>query len=261
MESNERVRDHDVIAMRLTSHMAAVADPFVRWLADQLDLDWVDGSWPERLSMMSSGDVEVGWVCGLLHVCRRASGDWPFVAIAAPVMASRRYGDRPDYFGDVIVNNRSEARSLEDLTGAVFAYNETSSLSGYRMLLDRLGSLDQFERTLESGSHAHSIAMVRAGEADVAVIDSTVMDMMRAAGSGDLGACQTIESLGPYPMPPIVASRVVEPGRLDEIRDRLVTLHLNVSSRTALDAWGIARFEMVTDDAYLGLTSGCEQVL
>lgn len=261
MESDETVRDHDVTTIRVTSHMAAVADPFIRWLAEELSLDWVEGPWPDRLSKMSSGEVEFGWVCGLLHACRLASVDWPFAAVAAPVMTSDRHGGKPQYFGDVVVSERSEARSLQDLEGTVFAYNEPTSLSGYGMLLDRLGSVDQFERTVESGSHAESIALVRSGAADVAVVDSTVMDMMEVRGSDGVDAIRIIESLGPYPMPPIVASRSVNPGMLAEIREHLLTLHLDESGRAALGKWGVARFEGAADGAYRGLASACEQVL
>lgn len=247
-------------SIRLTSHMAAVADPFMRWLADELEVAWVDGSWTERLSSMSTGDVEFGWVCGLLHACHMKRSDWPFTALAAPVMISERHGDKPQYFGDVIVSHRSHARSLEDLTGAVFAYNETTSLSGYRMLLNRLGSFGQFERTVASGSHVESLSMVMSGAVDVAVIDSTVMDMMRVARLVRIDEVHAIESLGPYPMPPIVASRNVAPRRLAEIRGRFESLHLDESTRATLAAWGVARFETVSDDAYRELASGCEPV-
>ncbi|NNF64835.1 MAG: PhnD/SsuA/transferrin family substrate-binding protein [Acidimicrobiia bacterium] len=242
--------------IRLTSHMAAAADPLMHWLVEELDLTWVDGEWPDRLLSMSTGEVEVGWVCGLLHASRLARSDWPFAAIAAPVMISERHGDRPQYFGDVVVSNGSEAQALEDLAGTVFAYNETTSLSGYHMLLNRLGSLDQFERAVESGSHADSLTMVRSGLADVAVIDSTVMDMTVRCGSTDVGGIRTIESLGPYPMPPIVGSTTTDPRQLAEIHDRLVTLHTNEQSRRAMASWGVARFEAVTDEVYLTLASG-----
>ena len=248
-------------AIRMTSHMAAVADPFMRWLADELEVAWVDGSWTERLSSMSTGDVELGWVCGLLHACRMTRSDWPFTALAAPVMISERHGHKAQYFGDVIVSDRSHARSLEDLTGAVFAYNETTSLSGYRMLLNRLGSLRQFERAVASGSHAESLSMVMSGAADVAVIDSTVMDMMRIAGFGPVDEVHAIEKLGPYPMPPVVASRNVAPLLLAEMRERFESLHLDDTARTTLAAWGVSRFEPVSDDAYRKLASDCEAVL
>src|SRR5690348_1488362 len=60
-------------------------------------------------------------------------------AVAAPVLADPRFGGRPLYSSDVVVGADSAYRSLDDLRGARWAYNEPSSWSGYWVTLARVG--------------------------------------------------------------------------------------------------------------------------
>lgn len=75
----------------------------------------------------------------------------------------------------VIVRAGAAAMSLAELRGAVAAINDRSSNSGMNLLRHAVAphAVDGrfFARVSESGSHRASIAMVAAGEADVAAID------------------------------------------------------------------------------------------
>ena len=62
--------------------------------------------------------------------------------LAVPVPAGSRYCGQPVYFSDVIVRERVPFEVLTELRGAVWAYNEPRSHSGYnvvRAYLSRLG--------------------------------------------------------------------------------------------------------------------------
>ncbi len=73
-------------------------------------------------------------------------------ALAAPVPAGERYGGRAVYFSDVIVREDDSARSLGDLRGRRFAFNEERSHSGYNAVTAEMDFAD-FGSTLEVGSH------------------------------------------------------------------------------------------------------------
>lgn len=189
----------------LTSLQSPASDHRVEPLAGLLgdDWTWLGGAWDGRLAAMHDTGVAAGWVCGLLHVSLAATGGWPFQAVAAPAGAD----GAPVYFGSVVVADRSDLCTFDDLRGATFAFNEESSLSGFRMMVDRLGAdgldLEFFGATVRSGSHRASIDMVVDGRADVAVIDSLVMEDLHPDG------VRVIESIGPYPAPPLVARATV----------------------------------------------------
>lgn len=189
----------------LTSLLSSVADPLARSVADHAsgeNLVWIDGDWQERDAALTDGRAGAGWLCGLLHVIRHATGSWPFEVVAAPVCPRPQWEGAPVYFGDVVVRADSEVTDLAGLAGRRFAYNEEVSLSGHHMMRARLSSLGRdfgyFGSLVRTGSHLASLQAVLAGEADCAVVDSMVTDVVADS------RIRTVESLGPYPSPPIV---------------------------------------------------------
>ena len=81
----------------------------------------------------------------------------------------------PFYSSAVVVRADDQAQTLEDLRGRRAAYNSTDSQSGYNVLRALVAPLADgrsfFNSTLESGSHAGSLAAVAEDRADVAAID------------------------------------------------------------------------------------------
>jgi ABC-type phosphate/phosphonate transport system substrate-binding protein len=196
------------MSLGLTSLLSPVSDHRLHALIEsfresRLEVRFVDGTWAERRQALDDGDAEIGWLCGLLHADLQAGQRWPLHAVAAPRSSRDAARGQPVYFGDVVVAEKSPRRNMADLEGAVFAYNEEASLSGYRMMLDALGAagkdLAHFGRSIQSGSHMASMDLVRTGDADCAIIDSTLIDDLEPAG------LVVIESIGPYPAPPLVA--------------------------------------------------------
>jgi phosphonate transport system substrate-binding protein len=168
-----------------------------------LDFEAISGPWEDRLESLRNGNAGAGWLCGFLHMNLAETENWPFRAVAAARSNRPGFEGQPVYFGDVIVRSDSRHQSFEDLAGTIFAYNETSSLSGFHMMLDHLRAdgkdLSFFSSTIASGSHLASIDTVADGSADCAIIDSTILD------SAMPDTVRTILSVGPYPAPPIVS--------------------------------------------------------
>lgn len=195
------------MSLGITSLLSASSDHRVRALiAQTAGFSFVDGPWDERHAAMREGAAIGGWLCGLLHVDLGRSGQWPFVAVAAPPSTRPDHLGRPVYFGDVVVSADRDVAEFGELRGRTFAFNEESSLSGHKMMLDLLAAegadLSFFGRTVRSGSHLTSIQMVIDGAADCAIIDSTLIDD-RVDGVDQL---RIVTSVGPYPAPPLVAA-------------------------------------------------------
>ncbi len=113
----------------------------------------------------------------------------------------------PRYSSMVVVRADSAARDLADLKGARCALSSAASWSGHhalRVLAAPLCSGNPlFGGAVASGGHAASIAMVAAGDADVAAIDCVTFALMTAhmpeSVAGIRVLCQTPSAPGlPY---------------------------------------------------------------
>lgn len=154
------------------------------------------------------GDADLGWVCAPPMLWLHEHGSVELVP-ASMVLDDPRSQGRPEYWCEVVVRAEQGATRVEDLRGTVAAFNDRASLSGFGSLLGRvqtLGGQGFFRAWTPTGSHARSVAAVRAGHADVAVVDANVWRMMDRRG------LRVLESLGPFPIQPMVVRRgVVDP--------------------------------------------------
>lgn len=177
---------------------------------------WCDAPWEECERRLLAGRVELGFLCGLGYVHQSSWPEPPLELLGAPVFAAPRYGGRPIYFSEVVVRSDSPWRDLEQLRGARWAYNEPNSQSGYHVLRCRVGPEPFFSQTLQSGSHAASLEMLQRGEADVACIDTTVLEEIRPPG------LRCLEVLGPSPIQPLLVARRLPAEVRRHLRQRLL---------------------------------------
>lgn len=189
--------------------------------------------WWERQRGLLSGDFQLGFLCGLPYVEESRQLD----LLGAPVMRGARYQGRPIYFSDVVVRADSPYQSFSDLRGARWCYNEPGSHSGYnvvRAYLGRNGWDRFFASAEESGSHLASLDWIRQGRADASAIDTTVPE--------SLEGLRVIQTLGPSPIQPAVASLGLAP----EVRQALRTALLRVRLHDQV----MTHFAPVTDADY-----------
>jgi phosphonate transport system substrate-binding protein len=165
---------------------------------------------PLEDTVLLGGKWDVALICGLPLVQLHRIKPEQFQPIAAPVMAAERYRYRPIYFADLIVRNQSSLNSFNALEGKVFCFNDSGSNSGYHLIHQHLLRNQKpnpfFRQMLQSGSHQTSIRWVAEGLADCAAIDSTVLEQEFRGYPELKSQVRMIESIGPSPMPPIVAA-------------------------------------------------------
>jgi phosphonate transport system substrate-binding protein len=211
--------------------------------------------WQEREQMLYRGEAHLGAMCGLQYVYASARGESPGVELlVAPVMQAPRYAGRPMYFSDVVVRQESPARSLADLRGARWAYNEPTSQSGYNITRYTLAVRGEtsgfFGRVVASGAHQQSLQLVLAGLVDASAIDSTVLEQELRVRPELRRRLRVIETLGPSPIPPLVVSRTVPTALRTAIRTTLLELHGEPLGGAVLGTGAIARFVPVADADY-----------
>jgi phosphonate transport system substrate-binding protein len=247
--------------LRFTSIQAPNADPFCRALcaylgsALSIPTQFVNHlPWQEREAGLDSGNIQVGWICGLPYTWK-ADRHPPVVdLLAAPVMSGSRYLGKPVYFSDVVVRRESPYLSFPELRGKTWAYNEPHSHSGFNITRYQLASIGEhrsfFGRVVAAGSHQHALEYILSGEVDASAIDSTVLETELAQDPDLRDRIRIIDSFGPSPIPPWV----VTPGLPEELRLRiqqaLLEMHLTPRGRQILASGRTERFVAVSDQDY-----------
>lgn len=203
----------------------------------------------------SAEETDVGFMCAPPYIWLRDREDPPVELLGvAPVFEDRRAAGEPVYFSDVIVRRESPFLTFEDLRGGVLAYNDACSLSGYYCLLQ------EFERTdphrtepttlLRSGSHLRSMDLVTEGRADAAAIDSNVLALRLAAEPTLRVRLRVVDSLGPYPIQPVVVRSDLEDWLKIALRDCILSWPDTARGREELSALGLRRFAPVDEAHY-----------
>ncbi|MFN2199107.1 MAG: phosphate/phosphite/phosphonate ABC transporter substrate-binding protein [Anaerolineales bacterium] len=247
--------------LTLTSIQAPNQDDFIQDLAEFLaarlarPVRFVRAlPWQVRAARLDRGEIDLGWICGLPYVRKADLPQPPVTLLAAPVPAGARYGDQPVYFSDVIVRAGSPYQSFPDLRGASWAYNEPNSQSGYnitRYTLAKMGAYENFfGQVVAAGSHQAAIEFVLRGEVAASAIDSTVLEIeLRQRPQLD-EALRVIAVLGPSPIPPLVARRLLPAAEQEAVRQALLSMHTESAGRAVLARHFLRRFAAVTDTDY-----------
>ncbi len=202
----------------------------------------------------SAGQVDVGFICGLMYVCMADWFDCCVELLAAPVLCGERYQKKPIYFSDVIVHRDSPYTSFDDLKGCVWAYNEFVSHSGYNLvyysLLERGEKLPFFGKMIKSGSHLNSLRMVIDEQADAAAIDSHVLDVLLQRDPRLAAQIRVIDVLGPSTIPPVVVAKKVDAKLKRQLQEALITMHYDDYALSQLHKGSIERFVPMASEHY-----------
>lgn len=256
--------------LKLTSCLAANTDPACAAAADYIGkrlgilAEFVgDISWQERERLLDSGEIHIGWICGLLYTWMVSQPQCPLKLLAAPLVSGDRYLGKPVYYSDVIVHRRSRVRTFGQLRGASLAFNESKSYSGFHVLrwhLSTLGESDgYFGSLVESGAHNTSIELVRSRQVGASAIDSTLLDWEMQRDPSLEGDIRVVETLGPSPVPPWVVSRELPSDLRGELNRLLLQMHEDPAGRQSLALGHLSGFADVEDRDYDPIRDRVEQ--
>jgi phosphonate transport system substrate-binding protein len=213
-----------------------------------------ESSWESREAALDSGEIQLGWICGLPYVWKADIPNPGLELLAAPVMASDRYEDRPIYFSDVVVRTNSPYLQFEDLRRATWAYNEPRSHSGYNITRFHLAQLGEkrgyFSKIVEAGSHERALSLILKGKVDASALDSTVLETEIRKRPELSRLIRVIDILGPSPIPPLVVHKNVPYESRAALRKGLINLHKTDSGRKALAKGAYDRFVAVQNSDY-----------
>ncbi len=246
--------------MRITTCQAPNCDHILlnisKYLANALGEPFIfvhDVPWEERSRMIHNGEIEIGWICSLPYTRETDSGTAPFELLAAPIRSGKRYEGKPICFSEIIIRSESKAKSMIDLRGMILAYNEPHSFSGYTAIRSRAASMREFNlfsKAIEAGSHEKALLMVRTGDADVAAIDSTMLEMELKYNPEIMNELRILDSIGPYPGAPLVIRKSLSPRIKKAIQKSLLNMHQDPAGQLLLKESMLSRFEEICDELY-----------
>jgi phosphonate transport system substrate-binding protein len=181
-------------------------------------------SYRETVDLLRLKQMDFAWVC-----------DYPYLYLKDLVrlMAVPLYKGKPYYRSYIIVDagNRA-ATGLKDLRGAVFAYADPLSNSGYlspRYALHQMGENPQsfFRKTFFTWSHKKVVEAVARGMAQGGAVDSFVWETLAQIEPRLTRATRIVERSPEYGFPPFVAHRDVAPVLFTKMQNFLLGMHQN----------------------------------
>lgn len=133
--------------------------------------------------------------------------------------------DGPEYCSLLVVAEGNPAEDLASLRGSVCAYNRSDSHSGYNALRFAVAPLAGgeafFARTVESGAHADSIALVANAEADVCAVDCVTHALLARHRPRHLDGTRVLCATARAPGLPYVTRAGIERARMSRMREAL----------------------------------------
>ena len=198
----------------------------------------------------SSAVADVGFVCSPSFRWLRTRGIVELLPVAVP--SDPRANGRPVYFSDVVVPASSTARSIHDLLHAEWVCNDTHSLSGFFVIQERLGAIEGAQpRFRFSGSHLQSIALIAAGVAEAAAIDSNVLRIELARRPELAAKVRIVDAWGPRPMQPTIVRTSLDP----HVKQAIAAALLSIDRRD-LEPFGFQGFAHAEEASYVNVLTG-----
>jgi phosphonate transport system substrate-binding protein len=214
----------------------------------QVEVELQQGEYdPLQDPLLFQDQIDLAFICGLPLIRYSQIVPNQLQTLVAPVMQSSRYCNCPVYYADVIVNANSNIKKFTDLAGKTFCYNDLGSNSGYNLLCHKITQErypdNFFGKTLQSGSHHHSIRWVVEGLADCAAIDSVVLEQELKDFPELSQHLLVVEVLGPSPMPPLVVAQRLGISLIQQMQ--LALLQPDAELQRVMEQFGVRRFAAV----------------
>lgn len=160
----------------------------------------------------------------------------------------------PDYCSLIVVSDANPAADLEDLRGAVCAYNRRHSHSGYNVLRAAVAPLAGggafFSRVVESGGHPVSIELVATGKADVCAVDCVTHALIAMYQPVALAGTRVMGATASAPGLPYVTRAGVGDDFVSRLREGLQSAFANPRLADTRDTLMLTGMQVLDIDAY-----------
>jgi ABC-type phosphate/phosphonate transport system substrate-binding protein len=239
--------------------LRAATDAFWAGLAGHLRAAGIAGV---PLRVEHPGDYEAHWLASDLlfsQTCgyplrHRLRGRVRYVA--TPSYAVEGCG-RGTYRSVILVNEKSSAKTVEDLRGRTAAFNDLQSQSGMNALRASVAPLSRngrfFDRVIRSGRHEASIRAVADGEADVATVDCVTWACLRRYRPASVERVRVLGMTAEMPALPFIAAHSVSAESIRQMRAALARTIADPALARVREALFLSDIVVLPANAYLAI--------
>jgi phosphonate transport system substrate-binding protein len=205
-------------------------------------------TYSESNELLRLGEVDIAFVCTNAYVVGHR--EFGMELLAVPLVQGETV-----YHSALLVPVDSPARSMADLKGAVFAFTDPLSTTGYLYpthLVQQLGFTPEsfFARTFYTLSHDAAIRAVAEGGADGAAVDNLVLGFAQARDPHLAKRVRVIHRSPSFTIPPAVVGPEMRPELRSRLEEILLGMGDDPEGRQALGELDIEGFALIHDDAY-----------
>lgn len=198
--------------------------------------------------LLARGQIDLAFVCSGPYVVGKEKHG--FQLVATPEVQNSHF-----YHSYLIVNKKSEFRTLEDLRGRVFAFSDPDSNTGKLVptyWLSQLGEHPEtfFSKTIYTYSHDNSILAVAKSLVDAAAVDGLIWEYYHRKNPIFTSQTRIIRKSEPYGIPPMVASSAISHELMYQIRRLLFSMHEDQKGQAILRELMIDKFIAANDKWY-----------
>jgi ABC-type phosphate/phosphonate transport system substrate-binding protein len=158
------------------------------------------------------------------------------------------------YVSWILVRADDPAKAPADLRGYRVAYNDDGSQSGYNTLRALIAPLAQgrkfFGAAIESGAHRASLALVKAGKADVAALDCVTFALIARHAPREVEGIRVLSASATAPGLPYVTAATTSAPEVQRLQAGIVAAFADPALTEIRAALGLDGCEILPRSAY-----------
>ncbi len=205
-------------------------------------------TYDEMDTMLERGEVKVAFICSAPYVKNREK-------FGVELLVAPSVNGKATYHSYIIVHKDSPVQSFPELKRKFFAFTDPKSNTGKLYpthMLKTMGFTPEkfFKKVMYSYSHNKSVELVAKKVVDGAAVESIVYEYMVKKGSPYVKQTRIIKRSPPYGIPPVVATKDIDPNLKKKIKDAFLNMNRTEKGRAILNAMMIDGFVQISDNAY-----------
>ncbi len=174
--------------------------------------------------------------------------------VGVPVYSAPDVG-KGFYTSRIVVRDGDSAHAIGDLRGRRAAFNARDSHSGYNALRALVAphAFDGrfFGATVESGAHRRSLALVKAGDADVAAIDCVTFALVSDSNPEEVSGLRTLCVTAKAPSPPLITAASTTLDEVEKLRHAFAAACADPELAGCRAALRLEGLEILSPEEYL----------
>lgn len=215
-------------------------------------------TYAEMNTLLKENKVDVAYVCNSSYTKLEKEKTGKLLAI--PI-----FDGSDKYYSYIIAKKESQAESILDFKGKIFAFTDPESNSGatapwYYMLTHNADPKTFFRSFIYTYEHGESIKAVFDGFVDGASVDSIVYTRFGMKYPEPIKKLKIVQILGPYTNSPIVVRSSLPERQFKALQEAFVKMHLDTYGKSILEKLSLDRFDLPSGQDFSNVAEMLETI-